>query len=297
MKFECCDCEFTWDVFVSGVAAVLSVAGAVNAVQGYQGQACCDGYGSNAAAVLSHVLYSSGTLMFVLLPFNLLCFWVLVLSFFHPRACPCLSLTWLTTSKWLRILQLIAQTSFFFILFFDQLLLIWLCCTTTLSHLCSNSALMAPAQMIALALGNSPAGVFSSFFGAQQEQPFYVADFRQMMQGVNIKSYCNGNADASTYLFHLWLASLLFVISQGLLAASLRGEKQRATMHELLDEMTSMGHVGGEVMQGLLGNSDVVQGAATALGGPLGGAVASMGLSALGKVDEAQHSSSKGWFS
>lgn len=267
-------CEFTWDVILTLVGLIFSLLAAVFAVFGFaSGWPCCTGLGSQAGSVLTHVLWSSVIGYMLIVPFNAMAAYVVCLSFFESVPCKVRLFEGMTTSGGLRTLQLITQLCFFVCLVGSQLLLVWLCGVSLLGHVCSNSAVIAPAQMLVIAMGKSPADLFDSFFSPADPATGFTITIRQVLQDLNLSSYCSSLGTANGPLWYIWMGSSFLVVSQALLSVALRGEKQRVHVHELVEAEMGFGHMAGEAMNGLLNDPSTASSVGGVVGGPLGAAV------------------------
>eukprot|EP00930_Biecheleria_cincta_P001990 TRINITY_DN103068_c0_g1_i1.p1 TRINITY_DN103068_c0_g1~~TRINITY_DN103068_c0_g1_i1.p1 ORF type:complete len:286 (-),score=41.83 TRINITY_DN103068_c0_g1_i1:36-893(-) len=266
-------CEFTWDVILTFVGFIFSLLAAAFAVFGFaSGWPCCTGLGSQAGSVLTHVLWSSVIGYMLIVPFNAMAAYVVCLSFFESVPFKLRLFEGMTTSGGLRTLQLITQFCFFLCLAGSQLLLAWLCGVSLLGHICSNPTLIAPAQMLVVAMGNSPADLFDSFFSPADPATGFTITLRQVLQDLNLISYCGSLGTASRPMWYIWIGSSLLVVSQALLSVALRGEKQRVHVHELVEAEIGLGHMAGEAIDGLLHNPAAVSSVGGVIGGPLGAA-------------------------
>lgn len=273
-------CEFTWDIILTLIGLIFSLLAAACAVYGFaSGWPCCTGLGSQAGAVLTHVLWTSVIGYMLIVPFNVMAAYVVCLSFFESVPLKIRLFQGMTTSGGLRTLQLITQFCFFLCLMGSQLLLVWLCGLSLLGHICSNSAVIAPAQMLVMAMGKSPADLLDQFFAPADPATGFTVTMRQVLQDLNLSSYCSSLGTANVPMWYIWMGSSLLVISQALLSVALRGEKQRVHVHELVEADMGLGHMAGEAMSGLLQDPSMISTVGGAIGGPAGAAVGGLASS------------------
>ncbi|CAJ1432052.1 unnamed protein product, partial [Effrenium voratum] len=273
-------CEFTWDVGLSVLALSAALFGLVVGIKGFsQGKSCCDGWGSQAATVLSNVKGLAGLFFVLVPPFCALCAWCVAQSFFHLGRFQVKALECFMTSRGLRILQITANLLFFLCLGLSQLLLLWVFGTSFLGHLCQNHMLVSPAQMVAVGISNSPRDMLENVFSPTKDSStFLMLGLREAMQGMSITNFCETMPYADAYLFDIWMGTFLLMISQSIMAVALRGEKQRVAVHEELED--DYGTMAGEAVQGLLKNRVAVSGIATAVAGPAVGGLLGAGMQA-----------------
>lgn len=279
------------------LAAALGMVGIVLTSKGLaQGYPCCDGYGGYSARVLSNLITCATSACLFMVPFCALCAWVIFQSFFTTGPFTINLLQCLTTEAGLRSLQLVTHLCFFVSFFLNQLLLLWLFGTTILGHICKNSMMTSPAQMVVVGMSQSPGKIFEAFFsGGAKEMPFLLLNVREALQGFSVSSYCETMANSDQSLFDLWLGSLFLTIGLSIMAVALRGEKQRVHVHEM-NEMAGLAGSAGEAVEGLLSSPGAAAGVATALGGPVLGGLVGAGMAARDSMSPQSSRTMKGLF-